>query len=296
MRSISGTSRMIPLMFSLLIAVQSRALTPEDITLNRNGVLLKGKIHAAEGEGVFPAVILLQGFPGNETDVIGIGEKMARAGINALIFNYRGTFQSQGSASAENDLKDISAAFEFLLKPENIHKYKIDTSRIFLGGWSHGGGMALAYAAGHPEVTAVFSIAGNDFGEFMRLYVSNPEIRKMIDESFAKMAGPGGEARFEKGATPKEMADVGIDKINPIFDLKKNAAVLAQKDILLIGGWNDALATVEQFMLPLYRSLQNEKAMRVRITAFQDGHYFRNTREEVAKTVIDWIRTAPERN
>jgi dienelactone hydrolase len=254
-----------------------------------------GKFYVAAGEGIYPTVILLHGFPGNEKDVLGIGNKLAQSGINALTFNYSGTFQSQGLTSWENNQKDIRAAFDFIYQPKNVTRYKIDTSLIYLGGWCHGGGMALVYAASHPEITTVFSIAGNDFGEFMREYTHNPEMTKMIDKMFADMNAPKGTIRFEKGALPKEMAETGIEKINPVFDLRKDAPLLAQKDILLIGGWNDAQTTVDHFLLPLYRALQKENATSLQIKAFQDDHYFRNSREEVAQTVIDWLKTAQER-
>jgi dipeptidyl aminopeptidase/acylaminoacyl peptidase len=280
---------------ALLFFNQSRALTPEDINIKSRDLFLKGKFYCAEGDGIFPTVILLHGFPGNEMDVLGICEKLSQSGINAFTFNYSGTFQSQGLASAENDLKDIHSAFKFIFQPEHIIRYKIDTSLVYLGGWSHGGGMALAYATTTPELNAVFSIAGNDFGEFMREYARNPEMKKIIDDNFEKMTGPTGSARFEKGATPKEIAEIGIDKMSPIFDLKQNVSVLAKKDILLIGGWNDSQAKMEQFLLPLYRLLQNEKAKNVKIMAIQDGHNFKNTREELARVVIEWIKSSPNR-
>jgi uncharacterized protein len=292
------TSRLLK--FALLLLTmsgigQSWASTPIDVTINRDGVLLRGKFYISEGIGPYPTVILLNGFPGNELDVLGIGNLLSESRINALTFNYSGTFKSQGLTSFENQQKDIQAAFDFIRQPENIIKYKIETNLIYLGGWCHGGGMALAYAACHPELTTVFSIAGNDFGEFMREYVSNPEMQKMIDQMFDNMKYPKGSIRFEKGALPKEMAEIGIDKMNPMFDLRKNAQVLAKKDILLICGWDDAQVTIDHFTLPLYQELKNEKAKNIKIVAFQDDHYFINSRNEVAQTIIDWLRTAPER-
>jgi dipeptidyl aminopeptidase/acylaminoacyl peptidase len=274
---------------------QSRASTPIDVTINRDGVLLQGKFYISEGIGPFPTVVLLNGFPGNELDVLGIGNLLSESRINALTFNYSGTFKSQGLTSFENQQKDIQAAFDFIHQSENIDKYKIDTNLIYLGGWCHGGGMALAYATCHPEITTVFSIAGNDFGEFMREYVSTPEMQKMIDQMFDNMIYPKGSIRFEKGALPKEMAEIGIDKMNPVFDIRKNTQILAKKDILLICGWDDAQVTIDHFTLPLYRELKNEKTKNIKIVAFQDDHYFMNSRNEVAQTIINWLRTAPER-
>src|SRR4030066_2159950 len=95
----------------LIAGINFAQSSPIDITINRSGVLLKSKFYAVEGEGIFPTVILLHGFPGNETDVLGIGEKLAQSGINALTFNYSGTHKSQSKASHENNLSDIDAAF-----------------------------------------------------------------------------------------------------------------------------------------------------------------------------------------
>lgn len=295
MRLISGSFTIVLLHFMFLVVAQSQTINPVDINIDQSGVLLKGKFYVAEGEGICPTVILLHGFPGNEMDVLGIGNKLSQSGINALTFNYSGTYQSQGFASFENQQKDIQAAFDFIYQPENINRHKIDTTLIYLGGWCHGGGMALAYAADHPEIMNIFSIAGNDFGEFMKEYIHNPEMKKLIDKMFDSITAPKGPVRFEIGATPKEMAEVGIEKMNPIFDIRKNAPILARKDILLICGWDDVQTTVDQFILPLYRALQKENAKNVKIIAFQDDHYFKNSREEVAQKVIEWIKTAPER-
>jgi dienelactone hydrolase len=295
MRSFSGLFKVVLFLLTFLGVGQSQASTPVDITINRSGVLLRGKFYISKGIGPFPTVLLLNGFPGNEIDVLGIGNLLSESGINALTFNYSGTFQSQGLVSFENQQKDIQAALGFIHQSENINKYKIDTNLIYLGGWCHGGGMALAYATYHPEITAVFSIAGNDFGEFMREYVNNPEMQKMVDQMFDDMIYPKGSIRFEKGALPKEMAETGIEKMNPVFDIRKNAKVLAKKDILLICGWDDAQVTIGNFIFPLYRELKNENAKNIKIVAFQDDHYFRNSRNEVAQTIIEWLRTAPER-
>ena len=278
----------------LIAGINFAQSSPIDITINRSGVLLKGKFYAVEGEGIFPTVILLHGFPGNEKDVLGIGENLAQAGINALTFNYSGTYESQGKASHEHNLNDINAAFIYLHQLENISKYKIDTSLIYLGGLCHGGGLGLAYAVNHHEIHSVFSIAGSDQSVFFKEYVSNPEMKKMIDKSFAETTAKG-ITRFDIGGAPHEVAEQGINKINSTLDLKKNAAALAPKNILLIGGWNDIQTTMEKFILPLYRALQNEKAQNVTIKALQDDHYFGKTKNDVAQTLIEWIKAVPER-
>jgi dipeptidyl aminopeptidase/acylaminoacyl peptidase len=219
---------------------------------------------------------------------------LAQSGINALTFNYSGTYESEGSVSWDNMQSDIHAAFTFLRQTENIIQYQIDTSKIYLGGWCTGGGMALTYAACHPGVKEVFSVAPSDQTEFMKLYISNPDVKKMMDKSFGDITYPEGHLRFETGASPQEIAEAGIDKINPVFDLKKCAPLLADKNILLIGGWNDNQTTMEVFILPLYRALQKEGAKNVRFIAFQDDHYFQKSRSELAEEIIQWLKANSE--
>ena len=280
----------------VLTITQSQASTPVEITIDRNGVLLKGKFYISEGTGKFPTVILLHGFPGGELDVLGIGSKLSEVGINALTFNYSGTHQSQGQFNFDNTQKDIGAVFEFIHQSENIHKYKTDTTHIILGGYSYGGGMALTYAANHPEIKAVFSIVGNDHGAFIKEYNRNPEMQKEIDKMFDELKAQTGTVRFGPGGTPKGMAEMKIIELNPTYDLRYCAPLLVQKSILLIAGWDDHKASIENIVLPLYRALINEKAKNVKIVALQDDHSFRNSREELAQTIIEWIKTAPEKN
>jgi dienelactone hydrolase len=128
----------------MVVAVsQVQATTPQDVAIDNNGVLLKGKFYVSEGTGPFPTVIILHGMPGNDTDVLGLGNKLSEAGLNALTFNYSGTYQSQGQMNFANAQKDIQAAFDFLHRQENIAAYKIDAARILLGGDCFGGGMAM---------------------------------------------------------------------------------------------------------------------------------------------------------
>lgn len=212
-----------------------------------------------------------------------------------MTFNYSGTFKSQGRTSLENSLLDIKAAFDFLHNSENIKNFKIDTTSIILGGYSYGGGMALTYSIKHLEIKTVFSIAGVDWGEYYLEYIRNPEFKKTTDGNMAKMASMTEQVRFEKGAMPDEITQGGIVHLDSAYFLQKSSQTLALKDILIICGWDDPMATIDQYILPLYRALKKEKAQNVQITAFQDGHYFSKSRAELAMVIIKWIKAVPER-
>lgn len=287
----------VMLTFSTLLSLaQSQTASPADISIDRNGVVLKGKFHTAEGTGFLPTVLLLQGFPGNETDVLGIGKILSQSGINALTFNYSGTFQSQGKSSIPNSEMDIMSAFTFLYNPDNISRFKIDTSFIVLGGYSYGGGMAMTYAIKHSEIKSVFTISGTDWGAYYEEYLRNPEMKKTIDVSMTKLATSSSQIRIEKEAMPDEITKDGIIRLDSAYFLQKNVLRLARKDILIVCGWDDTMATIDQYILPLYRALKKAKAENVQIAALQDGHYFSKTREELAQTILKWVKKVPERN
>ena len=108
----------------------------------------------------------------------------------------------------------------------------------------------------------------------------------MIDAILEELKSPAGPVRFEGKAANEELMQ------NPTpYDLRINAAALANRDILLIGGWDDTNVTIEHHILPFYRTLVNTNAQKVQITAFQDNHEFEKSREELAATIIRWIKS-----
>ena len=277
--------------FSVFASVAfSQKNTVEPIFITRDDIKLNGKFFLAEGEGPFTTVILLHGLPGNETDVLGLGKKFSESGINALTFNYSGSYGSEGLGNFKNTLNDIEASYNYLHEHQNVIEYRIDTTRIILGGYSYGGGMSLTYAANHPEINTVFSIAGTDHGEFMRDYNRNPDFAQMIDEYFETLKTPNGPVRFDKLGLPAEVSEIGIENIDPALDLRIAAPMLGSKNILLIGGWDDVNVTIENHILPLYRTLQKENVEKVQLVAFQDNHAFKKVRFELTDVIINWIR------
>jgi len=289
MKQLSRLINSFLVLFTLTSYSYGQELNPSDISIDRGNIILQGKFYSAEGEGFFTTVILLQGFPGGENDVLGIGSKLAQDGINAFTFNYSGTHKSQGEFNFDNSQKDIEAAFAFIHKPENILKYKIDTTRIILGGYSFGGGMALTYAANHPEIKEVFSISGNDHGAAVRQYQQDPERKKLLDDIFDELKSRKDIVRFGPGGTVKEIAEMKIVESNPTYDLQYCAPLLTDKNILLIGGWEDVNVTIEDRLLPLYRALKNEKIDNVTFIVYHTDHSFSNVRDELANTIYTWI-------
>lgn len=257
------------------------------ITFESQGNTLKGKFFHAKESNQALTLILLQGFPGNQedVDVLGLGRKLAPAGFNVLTFNYSGTHRSEGKFNMQNTLKDIQAAYDYVHRSDAVLRFHIDTTRIVLGGHSYGGGMALTYAAQHPEIRRVISIAGNDHGEFAREYLRNPQMAQTMDSVFDKLKAPEGPIHFEGRGVLKKLA------ANPApFDLRLSANNLASRDILLIGGWEDEKVTIDHNLLPFYRALKKAGASKVRFVTYHTDHSFRNVREELAAQLIQWMQ------
>lgn len=82
-----------------------------EVTIDRDGRHLQASCFMPKGEGPFPAVVLLKGFPSKSDDVLGLGNRLSNAGIFVLTFHYSGTMGSSGKFSFENAQKDIAAAF-----------------------------------------------------------------------------------------------------------------------------------------------------------------------------------------
>ena len=89
---------------------------------------------------------------------------------------------------------------------------------------------------------------------------------------------------------PKKIAEafMDIDK----YDVVQYADRLSQKDILIIGGWQDQGTDIEHHMLPLIRALQKHQAKQVQIEIFDTDHSFANVRSQLSDRIISWLNNA----
>jgi len=270
---------------SIVHSASAQLSRTTDVIIPRDTYDLRGSLFAADGQGLAPIAIILHGIPGSEGDILGLGRELSDAGIHVLILNYSGTHRSGGDWIMSNDERDVRAAFDYVRSSQIAARFKIDTNRVFLGGYSHGGGVALLYSAKHEDVTRVFSIGGNDFGEWAKRTTSDTVFAQAIDDLFETYADAGW-VRPGDGAD-RELLD-HVEK----YDVRGHVSYLASKHLLLIGGFDDRTTAMEDHLIPLYRALQQKGAKDVRITAFQDNHSFQDSKEQIAIELIEWIRSA----
>jgi hypothetical protein len=74
-----------------------------------------------------------------------------------------------------------------------------------------------------------------------------------------------------------------------VYGLRENAAKLADRSILLIGGWEDVEVTIDQYLLPLYRALRGAGAAKVTFLVYHTDHDFSNVRQRLASDIAGWL-------
>lgn len=261
---------------------QSIASTPVDI--RSGGLLLRGQVFAAEAAGPRPTVLLIPGWPGNARDVLGLGALLVKDGVNVVMFNPRGMHGSEGTLTFAGVQEDVGAAFAWLHSPEVVERFRVDTSRLALGGHSFGGGMATSYAARDPRVRRLISIAGGDHAVTIREVDSNPAFAERFRTMLRSTQAPAGPVRFDIDATLQELR-AGTQT----YGNREVAPRLAGRSVLVFGGWEDRSTTIEQTMLPFYRALKTADVQDVTFLVYHTDHDFAPVRAQLAAAIRDWL-------
>ncbi len=282
---------MKPPKFLLLIILIGSSLklvsqvNPVSIDLKNNGVKLDAKFYPVNKTDKVPTVILLHGFPGNQSSPLGLAEKLNTAGFNILVFNYQGSYMSEGNFTFDNCIDNVSAAVNFLAEPGNQALFKIDTSKIVVCGYSFGGTIAIESAMYNDKVRNIISIANDDHSVSLKKVAADSAYRKGYTQFIAKSFEPAGPFRGDL-KTQMELYLQNIDR----YDLVKNAEKLKTKKVLFIVGWQDKTSFLEVNTLPLYRKLQQLNAENISIKGFESDHRFNNVTDDLADTITEWIK------
>jgi dienelactone hydrolase len=261
---------------------------PIPVEFESNGTNIHAIFYQSSGPAPLPTVILCHGFPGNNTDVLGLGERLMKEGFNALAFNYRGTWGSEGMFTIANSLEDVVSAIDYVKSNSTIRGFNVDPSSTTILGWSYGGGMALLGSLNEPTVRRVGYIAGGNLSEVARMMKQSDEFKQAI----LKMVDKGiSDSSFSSLTAEELFADVFADMDK--YDLVKHAEAISNKDVLIIGGWRDQENTIEHHILPLIRALQRHEAKQLQIEIFDSDHSFTNVRSQLADRILSWLRRTP---
>jgi len=263
---------------------------PIPVTFESKGAKIHAIFYQAHGSEPLPTAILCPGFPGNDGDLFGLGERLTEEGFNALAFNYRGTWGSEGLFTIANSLEDVISAIRYVKSSSTFREFNVDASGITVIGYSLGGGMALLGSLSDLAVRRVVYIAGRDLSELGRMMRQDGEYRryylKMIDQGISQSGfnSPSAEEGFSE-------VFVHMDK----YDLVKHAEALSQKDILIIGGWRDQGNAIEHHILPLFRALQRHGTKQLQIEIFDTDHSFTSVESQLIDKIVYWLKGTPSK-
>jgi uncharacterized protein len=251
----------------------------ELVSFKSGEALLLGRLFVAAGIEPRPTILLLHGFPGTELN-LDIAHALGRAGYNVLVFHYRGAWGSGGSFSFSNTLEDAQAALTFLTNPVNSERYHIDTERLIPIGHSLGGFIALMLAAANPQVPAVASIAGFNFGEFTRQVLQNLQNQLDLAEMWQEAVLPLRDTSGQKLVVETLQQAENWQLVNYLDEL-------ANRKVLLVAAKQDEVAVPAVHHWPLVENWVSHNKLEHHI--FNTNHGFTNHRLTLTRLLLEWL-------
>lgn len=117
-----------------------------------NDVQCAATLHLPEGDGPFPAILMVHGWGGvQDALTVPFYAPFNQAGFAVMTFDYRGWGKSEGTPrnviNPWHRERDVENALEHLRAQPQV-----DASRVVLWGTSFGGGHVVNVAARHPEL------------------------------------------------------------------------------------------------------------------------------------------------
>jgi diadenosine tetraphosphate (Ap4A) HIT family hydrolase/acetyl esterase/lipase len=245
-------------------------------TVPTGGVRVNAMMYVASGDQPHPTMLMLHGFPGNETN-IDLMQAVRRAGWNVMRINYRGSWGSPGKFSFANARADGEAAVAFLNDPANIAKYRIDPKRIVVAGHSMGGFMAADASAADPRVAGTVLLDAWDIGK-LKNQMFDAATRKAAIEQRRPDTVP-------LAGTSPELLIKEIETDAAKLDLEALSARIADRPLLLIGAEHAGAPTTRK----LAAAARQAQAKALTETYMDTDHSFSDSRIALEAEVLRWL-------
>jgi carboxymethylenebutenolidase len=150
--------KLVCLIGSLLLAVSAFAATSKPVSYKSAAETVPGMLYAPEGNGPFPALVVIHEYWGLNDWVKEQAAKLADQGYVTLAVDlYRGKVATTPEEAHEimrgvpedRAARDLHAAVEFLQSQANVKKDRVGSI-----GWCMGGGYSLNVALHEPSLAA----------------------------------------------------------------------------------------------------------------------------------------------
>ncbi len=244
-------------------------------------LLLKiaGRVYLPDEVGSYPTVCVCHGIPHSSPDAssdVGargyplLAERICREGLAVLLFNFRGTGDSECNFDILGWSRDLGAALDYLgTLPE------VNRSRLSLLGFSGGAAVSVCVAAQDRRVSSVAACAcPAEFASFL----TEPEEPQSIIDRFRRI----GIIR-DKGF-PSSTED-WLDNFRLVSPVNCVARI-SPRPLLLVHGSQDETVDVSH-AYKLYAQAGEPKQIAVIDGA---GHRLRQDARAIA-IVIDWLKS-----
>ena len=243
-----------------------------EIRLKADGLELTGELHIPSKARGNPALCICHGIPAvphnpAERGYAGLAEKFCDNGFITLIFNFRGSGQSQGNFDLSGWIQDLKAAIDFLCSFDEVKK-----SSLAVMGSSGGAAVSLSVAAADPRIASLVTLAcPAEFG-FMPLDKSQELITH-----FRKI----GVIRDRSFPSSIENWLEGFSAVSPLRCIH----LISPRPLLLIHGDQDNIVPPEH-AYKLYARAQDPKELVIIPGA---GHRLR-LEEKAVDTALAWLK------
>lgn len=168
--------------------VEAQEATKHEVCFQSDGVTLSGTVHLPQGDGPFPAMVLVHG-SGKAGRLERYGEQLAQRGIVVLTYDKRGVDRSGGrycpgiapwfmcfqppSSVYDQLAHDAAAAVEKVAQHPQVDQHKIGLWGISQGGW-----IAPVAASLNPKIDFLVQLSApavtlreeNHIGKLMNQY------------------------------------------------------------------------------------------------------------------------------
>jgi carboxymethylenebutenolidase len=210
-----------------------------------DGMTVYGYLAQPEGEGIFPAVLMVHEWWGLNAEIVEMAHILAEQGYVVLAPDtYRtrlattvpGALLLRLTVPEDQADVDMIAAFDFLAGLPNV-----DRTRIGVMGFCYGGGVALRHATQNPEIAATINLYGdtildpNGFGALLDTGRPLLGIFGAEDNQIPVSEVESFEATLAQTSIPHEVTiypNVGHAFVNPATIAESGAAQDAWAQIL----------------------------------------------------------------
>ncbi|GHS95601.1 hypothetical protein AGMMS50276_11870 [Synergistales bacterium] len=246
-----------------------------------DGSMIFGTVYYAEGLNN-PTVVICHGFPSIDKDS-DVALALRQAGLNVVVFSYRGAWGSGGGFSFFGAVEDTLNILHHIAQKKTDLTSRFDASRIILIGHSMGAFVALKAAVAFNNVRDVGLCATWNIGADATLMTRDAKTRTRVDYI---LGGTGRLAGASRSSLLNEMMQHASD-----YDLRRDVPSLRGRNVLLVGASEDVSTPLSIHHDVLASEMRKYKECHVTEKILQCDHVFTLKRNALCRVILKWLES-----